>query len=256
MFGVFNRSRLKFMFRSPYDDFASLYDRHWSRRVAKDFNRALKRLLLPSLTRESHILDVCCGTGRTAGYLLKQGFSVTGIDASNAMLEIARRRARAARFIHSKTEDAAPLPRLDAAVCLFDSLNHFLTLPKLRRALWFIHHSLILGGTFVFDLNTEAAFHHRWLEHYTVIENETVVAVEGDFDSSTRLARYDFAAFRRHGDSWQRSDFTIRERCYPLTTIRRELARGNFKLHHELDAERDLNLQGHTGRTFFVVSTL
>ncbi|MCP9495363.1 MAG: methyltransferase domain-containing protein [Pyrinomonadaceae bacterium MAG19_C2-C3] len=74
---------------SPYDDFASVYDVHWSRRVAKDFNRVLKRLLLPSLAPENHVLDVCCGTGRTAQYLLKHNLRVTGIDASEAMLELA-----------------------------------------------------------------------------------------------------------------------------------------------------------------------
>ncbi len=248
---------------SPYDDFASVYDAHWSGRVAKDFNSIIKRLLLPSIQTENHVLDVCCGTGRTAQYLLGQNLRVTGIDASEAMLKLARhrthfytrRRAHAADFIHSRIEDAAPLPRpADAAVCLFDSLNHFLTLPKLRQVFDFVYRSLKPGSRFLFDINTEAAFHHRWLEHYTLIEPETVVAVEGNYNPDTQLARYDFATFRRHQTAWHRTDFTIRERCYPITTIKRELFRHNFKLLHQLDAETDLNLHGHTGRTFFVVS--
>lgn len=246
---------------SPYDDFAFVYDAHWSRRVAKDFNSVVRRLLLPSLTDDEHVLDVCCGTGRTANYLLKQNLRVTGIDASEAMLALARRRtqarAHAADFILSIIETAAPLLRaVDAAVCLFDSLNHFLTLPKLRRVFDFVSRSLKPGGTFLFDINTEAAFHHRWLEHYTVIEPEIVVAVEGDYNPDTKLARYDFATFRRLQTSWHRADFTIHERCYPLATITRELSRHNFKILHQLDAESDLNLHGHTGRTFFLVSRI
>ncbi|MCP9495364.1 MAG: hypothetical protein MSG64_13035 [Pyrinomonadaceae bacterium MAG19_C2-C3] len=124
----------------------------------------------------------------------------------------------------------------------------------MRQVFDFVYRSLKPGGMFLFDINTEAAFHHRWLEHYTVIEPETVVAVEGDYNPDTKLARYDFAAFRRRQTAWHRTDFTIRERCYPLSTIKRELSRHDFKLLHQLDAEADLNLHGHTGRTFFVAS--
>src|SRR3972149_9878169 len=42
------------------------------------------------LTPGAHILDVGCGPGIDAKYFIEQGFSVTGIDLSSSMIELAR----------------------------------------------------------------------------------------------------------------------------------------------------------------------
>ena len=70
----------------------------------------------------STIVDVPCGTGRLAEVLLEQGFKVVGIDISEAMLEVARRKLR--RFdnqFEGILGDAFRLKELgrqfDAALC-------------------------------------------------------------------------------------------------------------------------------------------
>jgi cyclopropane fatty-acyl-phospholipid synthase-like methyltransferase len=57
-------------------------------------------LLLEHLDDKAEILDIGCGTGMPiARYLVDQGCSVVGIDASEAMLEIAKQQVPEARFV-------------------------------------------------------------------------------------------------------------------------------------------------------------
>jgi ubiquinone/menaquinone biosynthesis C-methylase UbiE len=73
------------------------------------------------------LLDVACGTGRHAEMFGAAGIDVVGIDRSRDMLTIAGRRVPSARFVQG---DMTTLPalvraaRVDAAVCLFDSLGY------------------------------------------------------------------------------------------------------------------------------------
>ena len=71
------------------------------------------------------VLDVCCGTGILAGELIARGYRVVGVDASDAMLALARERLGPDVALSRMT-----LPELtvegvfDAAVCTFDGLNY------------------------------------------------------------------------------------------------------------------------------------
>ncbi len=230
----------------------------WSPQVTRELCGALRKLLFHRLSADASILDVCCGSGRIAQSLTHEGYQVTGVDESSAMIEIARRRVPRAKFICAKAEDFRVEDfrlnenEFDAAVSVFDSLNHILTLPRLKQAFRNVHRALKTGGVFVFDMNLETAFHHRWLEHSNLVTPESVVAIEGIYDSHTHLGRYDFTIFYLQKSIWERADFTIRERCYTLAQIRRTLKASGFINVEEYDAENDLNLRGHTGRMFFV----
>lgn len=81
-------------------------DRLWRRRAAKEAvkeatafcGRATKESQSHSMVSS---LDVACGTGDMAVELLKRGCSVTGIDLSEEMLAIARRKTAEANYPHS-----------------------------------------------------------------------------------------------------------------------------------------------------------
>ena len=63
-------------------------------------------------------LDAACGTGRHAKYLASQGHSVTGLDASPAMLEVARSKIPSARFeVADLSSIPMPNDAVDLAVC-------------------------------------------------------------------------------------------------------------------------------------------
>lgn len=242
---------------AAYDEFAGIYDKVWSRHVARDFIRALDKLILRELPAGAIILDACCGTGKIANLMLKRGFRVVGFDASTQMLRHAARRAPAADFFQARIEDEKSFDdfgseNFDAAVCVFDSLNHLSNVRQLEAALGNVRRVMKPGAAFVFDLNMEAAFHARWQEHFNIIESDTVVAVQGVYDADTRRASYDFTVFQLIKNQWRRSEFAINERCFTPTEITRAVRRAGFASSTAHDAERHLGLRGHTGRMFFV----
>lgn len=52
-----------------------------------------------SLLPRGKVIDIGCGAGRDASFFLENGYDYTGIDASKAMLEIARARNKRGEFI-------------------------------------------------------------------------------------------------------------------------------------------------------------
>jgi cyclopropane fatty-acyl-phospholipid synthase-like methyltransferase len=83
---------------SEADRIVSLYERHaaeWDKRrradavLEKAWLDRFTALLAPGAT----ILDIGCGSGQPIGrYLIEQGFDVTGVDSSPALIELCRQR--------------------------------------------------------------------------------------------------------------------------------------------------------------------
>jgi hypothetical protein len=58
--------------------------------------------------------------------------------------------------------------------------------------------------------------------------------------------------FERKGKTWRRTDARISEKYYPSKEIRRALRAAGFRDISAYDAEKELGLADHTGRTFFL----
>lgn len=124
------------MNRESYDSIARQWDASRASFV-KDERRYLE-LLLEDLTAPASILDLGCGTGRPmAEWALARGHRVTGIDQSDALLDIARQRFPQATWIHARIEDLPFTGLFHAAIC-WDSLFH------IERA----HHAPILSALY------------------------------------------------------------------------------------------------------------
>jgi len=79
-----------------------------------------------SFGRHARVLDVGCGAGFLSNHLAREGFGVTGLDASQASIDVAKRHdeTRKARYLLG---DARQLPFDDASfdvVCAMDFLEH------------------------------------------------------------------------------------------------------------------------------------
>jgi SAM-dependent methyltransferase len=212
----------------------------------------IERLLLPSLKAGSRILDLCCGTGYTAARLERMGYSVTGLDASAKMLSFAKRHAPRSRFVLADARSFNLPQSFDAALSTFDSLNHLMTLEELRAAMACVHSSLAPGGLFLFDMNMESGFLNHWADYFSIVEKDEACILRGHYDREEKVGRYDITMFRRHSESWERSDTVITERCYSMKEIKGALRQSGFAELSVFDAERDMGLADHTGRKFFM----
>ena len=99
----------------------SLYERSWLARLTE------------GLAPGAPVLDLGCGAGEPlTAHLAAQGFTVSGLDASAPMLELARARVPQARFIEGDMRDLA-LDTTFAAILAWDSFFHLT--PEDQRAL-------------------------------------------------------------------------------------------------------------------------
>ena len=108
-------------------------------------------------------LDLCCGTGDVALALARRGATVTGIDFSNAMLDVARRRQAppGTKFVHG---DAMELPFPDASADIVTVAYGLRNVADVNRALAEWRRVLRPGGRLVvleFGKPPNAAW--RWL---------------------------------------------------------------------------------------------
>jgi len=102
------------------------------------------------------VLDLCCGTGLLAGELIGRGYAVVGVDASEAMLALARKRlGPEAELSRMTLPDLTVDGVFDAAVCTFDGFN-YLTPDDLGLTMAAVANGLRPGGWLVFDLHTDA----------------------------------------------------------------------------------------------------
>lgn len=109
-----------------FDPVAPTYDR-LNRIMTAGLDRRWRHHAVSQLSVfSSHlsVLDVACGTGDMMVELTKYGYTVTGVDLSEQMLAVARRKAASARF---QLADAEALPfaaaSFDAVTCAFGVRN-------------------------------------------------------------------------------------------------------------------------------------
>lgn len=238
---------------SSYDPFSWFYEHYWCEEVPPAIFTVIERLLLPSLSRRSHILDLCCGTGYTVARLEKKGYRVTGLDGSEKMLRYAKRHATRSRFVLGDARSFNLAQSFDAVISTFDSLNHFMTLNELRAVIKNVHAALKPGGLFLFDMNMESGFLNHWADYFSIVEKNAVCVLRGQYDALEKIGRYDITMFRREREAaWQRTDALITEKCYSMREIKSALRYAGFKELSVFDAEHDFGLVDNTGRKFFL----
>lgn len=109
-----------------------------------------------SSERPRRLLDLGCGTGEHARFLVEQGFEVVGVDASESMIDKALDQTPPAglRFVHG---DVSELERLteghfDGAICLGNTLPHIKTDQALADFLAGLRRRLAPGASWILQM--------------------------------------------------------------------------------------------------------
>jgi SAM-dependent methyltransferase len=211
----------------------------------------LERLILPHVRPRGHILDLCCGTGQLAADLTARGYTVTGVDGSAEILNYARARAPGVEFIHADVRSFSVPPQFDAAVSLYDSLNHLMQVADLRATFANVRAALKRGGQFLCDFNMQAGFEGRWRGSVGLAADDHALVYRPSFDAASRVGRAAVTMFRLEHSAWRRTDLTLHQRCYTEEEITGALRAAGFTELATFDAPRDLGMQAEVGRSFF-----
>jgi SAM-dependent methyltransferase len=135
-----------------YEIFGRFYDA-----VMGDGSESAKRvseLVRVSKPDARKVLELGCGTGSILKHL-QDSYEVSGLDLSNKMLSIARKKVPQAKLWHQDMVDFQIDERFDTVLCVFDSINHVRRFSDWKRVFARVRQHLSPGGCFIFDINTQ-----------------------------------------------------------------------------------------------------
>jgi SAM-dependent methyltransferase len=204
---------------SGYDAFAPYYDAFTA---ASDYDKWCDETLALAwrhgLTGR-RLLDLACGTGNGFLPFLRRGFSVTGCDASAAMLAHAAAKAPDVELVQCDLRALPELGRFDLVTCFDDSLNYLLDEAGLEAAFAGMRACLAPGGIAVFDLNSLLAYQTTFACHSVSEADGALFAWRGSSTPDARPACEVEAVVDvfapSDGELWSRVTTVHRQRHFP-----------------------------------------
>lgn len=241
------------MKNTGYDQLAWFYNRYWGSQYHSQLLRIFQSLVLSNLRPASSVLDLCCGTGNLAKALAEKGYKITGIDSSGEMIRFAKANVPEGTFFSSDARQFE-LNGFDAAVSVFDSINHVTEINDVEKVFRNVFTSLLSGGYFFFDLLLEEAYKQSWNKTGAYVEGDNACFLRGGYDPEAREAHTEVTMFRLLEGEWKRMDCNVRQRCYDPQQILSALTNSGFYDIEIRSARKDYGLEDDlgTGRVFFL----
>jgi SAM-dependent methyltransferase len=214
------------------DDLAYIHDAGFGR-----FAQAAGPVLMEALSqggiKDGLVIDLGCGSGIMSRVISEAGYDVLGIDISEAMIAMARRRVPQGRFrVESLLRAEFPHSVAIAAVgeCinyLFDSGNNRSSLAKLLRR---IHQSLISGGLFLLDVAEPGRVPGAGIARSYFEGDDWAVLVTTEEDRRQKLLTRRITSFRRVGELYRRDQEVHRQRLLAGPELADQLRRIGFRV--------------------------
>jgi SAM-dependent methyltransferase len=198
---------------------------------ARNAAPAILKMLRGAGIDDGLIVDLGCGSGIFARALTDAGYDVLGIDQSQEMLRIARRRAPRARFRRASLFDTA-LPPCAAVTALGECFNYLFDAANTRRALSGlfarIYDALQPGGLLIFDVATPGRGGGLGKRQKNIHGRDWAILLETEEDRRGRTLTRRIVSFRKVGDLYRRSEEVHRLRLYRPQEMTTELRRAGF----------------------------
>jgi len=182
----------------------------------------------------ARVVELGCGSGATAAALSAAGHRVIGIDASRAMIEIARARAPQARF-RSGSWTNAEVPECDCVLAIGEVFGYVGaargTKSELQDLFGRVRASISPGGYFVFDLATPGRVPGGEASSYRVGDDWAILYTAQEDKVGERLQRR-ITIFRKieGGATYRRTEEVHRLRLWPAREVAELLREARFRV--------------------------
>lgn len=167
------------------EEYAGAYDALYQDKDYEQECNYIEALFKKYNYRPKTILDLGCGTGGHALILTRRGYTVSGVDRSASMLEIARQKAEAQRldieFIEGDLTRISTNKKYDAVISMFAVMGYQTTNTALAAACKVAKDCLVPGGMFMFDC---------WHGHAVIADKPAPRIKEINSGSGERIIRF------------------------------------------------------------------
>lgn len=184
------------------------------------------------------LADLGCGTGNFSRYIARKGIVTMGVDNSQAMLILARKKKKDLP-IHFFQQDLRELQLpepVDMITCQFNTINYFIKLEDIEKIFRKCYQSLNQGGHLLFDFITgsgASALNEKrkirygpWISYWNI---QTY--------PEKSLSRVRITVTDNHKHSKHVSEIHV-QRWYPLEVISTLLQKTGFSLIECFDLEK------------------
>lgn len=232
---------------ASYSAFARFYDVAMGDMSGKvDF---LQRLLRESAPEAQTLLEFASGTGTILEGLFSD-YQVSGVDLSEEMAEIAKKKLPKADIRVGDMPNYDFGKTFDAVLCVYDSINHLQNWEQWRALFANARKHLKDNGIFIFDFNTVKRL--EWLSNNPLVGQ----ALGDDYmfmdvrDENGKFA-WDIRVFEKELDGrFTLHKDLIHEISFPVDQVRDEVSK-LFTIEKVVDA-KNLDEQHHNWRPVFV----
>ena len=174
-----------------HKEFAEIYDVFMKHVDYDGWYRFLRRYI----KKKGTVLDLGCGTGEFTRRLVKDGYSVSGIDISEAMLKSAEKKmedmglkGKTYEFKEENMTDYVHSEKVDYIICNFDTVNYLRSEDDFIKFMKRASENLKKGGYLIFDAVTEEIFEE-------IFENGLFLDEEPEY---TSIWRHEQLGERKH----------------------------------------------------------
>ena len=177
------------------------------------------------------VVDLGCGSGQWARELVDDGYRVLGIDISEDMIELSRRRVPEAEFRVSSLFDA-DIPPCGAVTAISEVLNYLFDEEAggLRPLFGRAFEALAPGGVFVFDVLGPGQVPPGTTAKGFRVGEDWAVLSEREEDSGRGTMTRRIVSFRKVGEHYRRDDEVHRVRLYDPSELYAELGEAGFRV--------------------------
>ncbi|PID26563.1 MAG: hypothetical protein CR982_09855 [Candidatus Cloacimonadota bacterium] len=176
------------------------------------------------------ILSIGCGTGEELLFFHQLGYTISGLDNSKEMIEVAKEKLPFMEIYCMDMVDFKLENRVDNIISTFDSINNILDDKSLERCFKSVYNSLNRGGLFLFDFNTVYTFIHDWKGVRTEEGEGYEMIYESEFNYNTMICDTLIKFFIEEEDKHIKFSELHREKGYTEETMKNLLKKVGFKV--------------------------
>lgn len=239
-----------------YKDFANVYDKLMSEADYDEWFMYIDKIIKSlGIKKEQDIMDLGCGTGEMLLRLKRNLYDrILGLDISPDMLLIAKQKIDKEELeiplVNQDMRDFSLPVAFDLIVCLFDTINHLVSIEELENTLENVYNHLDDGAYFIFDIVTRK-FMNEMFENGIFLDDREDLTImwKHYYDENTELDNVSTTFFARVEDNiYERLEEVYQKKIFTEEEVETSIEKMGFEISKK---DKNRNLAGK--RIFYVL---